>query len=757
MDPTLRTLLISRLDGSDLDADARAEVIAATGTEVGEEASGPKSEVYLKSVTVKGFRGIGPAARLELPAQPGLTVVVGRNGSGKSSFAEGLELLLTGTTKRWESRTKNWSASWQSLHADGPTRVAAELVVAGEGAPVALEQEWARGVPYTDATGRDDVSKELTARGWASAFKSFRPFLAYAELASMFDKLTSLYEALSPILGLEDVDAVLARVRDRRLERDNRVKAVKAARVALIASLDDGDPRQEQLGTLLLKPKLDLVRDHLAAHPHGTSATDDTSTALRKIAQQPIPDEEDLRTAFSGLEDAEAELAALSVTDAADALRTAELLSRALEFAGDCPVCGTEDVLDEEWAASAGATVTELRTRARALEAATARLAMVRSAWTGLGSALAQFVGEPAGGERSLDDVLALAADARRISGRARTQLEEQDTVWRSRIEATQEWLATARTVEKEAHGLKAMKAAEAWLKSAADVLRNERFAPIAEQAIANWELLRQESNVELRDITLRTVGRSRQAEFDVRADGAEADAFGVMSQGELLALAVSVFLPRAGLDESPFRFSVIDDPVQSMDPAKVDGLARVLAQAAASRQVVVFTHDDRLPEAVRRLKISATVLQVNRRSKSAVSVSESLTPMRRHLDDARSLAKSDKVPAEVRDRVVPALCREAVEAACAEIVRGRAVAAGEPFAEIDERLRGARSLRSQLALALLDDPSEHLQLNASLSSLGGNELVAALNKGVHGEWSGDQLALHRKTREFIHALMAAA
>ena len=53
------------------------------------------------------------------------------------------------------------------------------------------------------------------------------------------------------------------------------------------------------------------------------------------------------------------------------------------------------------------------------------------------------------------------------------------------------------------------------------------------------------------------------------------------MSQGELLALSVSVFLPRAALDESPFRFAVIDDPVQAMDPAKVDGLARVLHRAA--------------------------------------------------------------------------------------------------------------------------------------------------------------------------------
>jgi hypothetical protein len=42
---------------------------------------------YLRSITVEGFRGIGPAATLTLTPGPGLTLVVGRNGSGKSSFA----------------------------------------------------------------------------------------------------------------------------------------------------------------------------------------------------------------------------------------------------------------------------------------------------------------------------------------------------------------------------------------------------------------------------------------------------------------------------------------------------------------------------------------------------------------------------------------------------------------------------------------------------------------------------------------------
>jgi wobble nucleotide-excising tRNase len=51
-----------------------------------------------------------------------------------------------------------------------------------------------------------------------------------------------------------------------------------------------------------------------------------------------------------------------------------------------------------------------------------------------------------------------------------------------------------------------------------------------------------------------------------VTVDGVEGAALGVMSQGELHAMALSLFLPRATLPESPFRFVVIDDPVQSMD-----------------------------------------------------------------------------------------------------------------------------------------------------------------------------------------------
>lgn len=127
-----------------------------------------------------------------------------------------------------------------------------------------------------------------------------------------------------------------------------------------------------------------------------------------------------------------------------------------------------------------------------------------------------------------------------------------------------------------------------------------------------------------------------------------------VMSQGEVNALALSIFLPRAMLAESPFRFLVIDDPVQAMDPAKVEGLARILEEVSRSRQVLVFTHDDRLPEAVRRLAIPGRILEVTRRSGSLVDIRPALLPVERQLKDAQDLCADSPLSAALSIRSGP-------------------------------------------------------------------------------------------------------
>ncbi|HET9058551.1 MAG TPA: ATP-binding protein, partial [Acidimicrobiales bacterium] len=68
----------------------------------------PPARAYLRSIKVEGFRGIGPECVLALEPGPGLTVICGRNGSGKSSFAEAAEILFTGSLSRWDKRSAVW-------------------------------------------------------------------------------------------------------------------------------------------------------------------------------------------------------------------------------------------------------------------------------------------------------------------------------------------------------------------------------------------------------------------------------------------------------------------------------------------------------------------------------------------------------------------------------------------------------------------------------------------------------------------------
>src|SRR5580704_9119213 len=95
-------VLLASLDGPQaLASHLGAATVAATPQHAADIKKAEPAGVYLRSVTVTGFRGIGARATLPVNPGPGLTLVVGRNGSGKSSFAEALEVLLTGDLKRW--------------------------------------------------------------------------------------------------------------------------------------------------------------------------------------------------------------------------------------------------------------------------------------------------------------------------------------------------------------------------------------------------------------------------------------------------------------------------------------------------------------------------------------------------------------------------------------------------------------------------------------------------------------------------------
>jgi hypothetical protein len=226
------------------------------------------------------------------------------------------------------------------------------------------------------------------------------------------------------------------------------------------------------------------------------------------------------------------------------------------------------------------------------------------------------------------------------------------------------------------------------------------------------------------------------------------------MSQGEINALALSIFLPRATMAESPFNFLVIDDPVQAMDPAKVDGLAKVLATVAKDRQVIVFTHDNRLAAAVKDLSIPATILEVTRQPQSRVTVRECLDASKQALNDAGAVNADQKVPAAVAARVVPGLCRTAVEAAFTQAFWRLQLRDGRTRADIEAAIEGKKlKLVNIAALALSGDPGGGTRVISDIERRWGRPFantIGVLNRGTHEGHRGDLGRLISDSRRLV-------
>jgi recombinational DNA repair ATPase RecF len=800
VDPYLQQVILDRLTADDQVDDRVADLVLAAceGRDALEIAIGgeapdrpsvspsdaPRPEppgAYVKSITVEGFRGIGAPATLQLSPGPGFTLVVGRNGSGKSSFAEGLETLLTGANLRWESRTKVWREGWQNIHHTGSTTLAAELYVDEQPGLLRVARTWPHGSDVKAANEctallGDGTPTTLSELGWDVALSRYRPFLSYAELGAMFDELATMYDALAAILGLEEAERLADELRAARLPRERAFKDFKAERDGLLERLAACDDERAAASVTALRSRtpdfaaLELALEGLidGGDPEGELER------LRRLARLSPPDAARVEEAVAALERSAVRLDALQATDAAREAAVADLLDAALghhELHDDphCPVCGTRNVLDAAWVARATAEVRERRTRAREYEAARNAAATARRALEGLAGTLdadsiarlaSEMEIEPgsivqawARWRGSIDGAdghhmapvrraySEMAAAVTALVDLARAEVDRRDDAWRPIAADVRAWVPDAEAAVAGQQQLPDLKAAEKWAREAAAELQAERLAPIANAAKANWDELRQESNVSLDGFWLRKSGNVRRAEVAVSIDGSAASAFGVMSQGELHSLAVSVFLPRAGFRDSPFRFMVIDDPVQSMDPSKVDGLARVLAGAAKDRQVIAFTHDERLPEAVRRLGLDAMILEVTRRPESIVEVRPALDPVERHLDDARALIRSEEVPRDVVARVVPGFCRLAIEAASAQAIRRRRLSTGSSHADVEAALGRCTTVMMILALALFDDETKGGQVLASINNRFGvraGDAVRLANRGVHQTVSVD-------------------
>ena len=181
----------------------------------------------------------------------------------------------------------------------------------------------------------------------------------------------------------------------------------------------------------------------------------------------------------------------------------------------------------------------------------------------------------------------------------------------------------------------------------------------------------------------------------------------------------------------------VIDDPVQSMDPAKVDGLARVLAEAAERARYRL--HPRRAAaRGGRPARHRRAGHEVKRRARSKVEVVRGARPSERYLGEALALCE-DRRTSPTRSR--PASCPASAAARSRRRARrgsgGGGSAEGDPHAEVEATLAGAdrdkeRGLAEAFGIPVNRGAGDHQRGPPSRAGAEAVSVVAQSKAGAH-------------------------
>ena len=724
------------------------------------------SPVYLLDITVSGFRGIGPETKLEFLPGPGLTVVVGRNGSGKSSFAEALEILLTGDIYRWEHNSKAGEKGLKNLHQDDGPKISARFQVVGMSGPSIVKRTWKEGSGIADSNifaqhhGQDH--SDINGIGWEKSLDRYRPILSYNEL-SMVESPPNLHDALAKVLSISigDLSSANKNLRQARLNRERDEREVEndwKNNIRPVLDISE-DERAVKVKEALDKDLWDLeVITSLDSEPSADHKV------LRDIRNLTVPDEEQVIKVAEAIDLAYASLSKISNTKIKSAERVMGLLEAALEHyklhdkKQPCPVCKV-GLLDDRWYTNTLEQIEQLKdttqgyreaqenfdlARDKAQNLATLpnfpdsdivkldRLALEWKKW----SFFPKKEDEISKYFRSQYDLVRKEWDI--VDKQAEEIFYEREEKWEAIFRKLKIWEDRAQKVAKEKLKRAKIEKAEDSVKSVIKTIRSRQWAHIESDAIDFWEKIRLESNVSLRSVELTGQANKRKVDLKVDVDGIEADALSVISQGELSCLALSLFFPRVRLSANPFHFMVIDDPIQSMDLARVRELARVFTEIAEERQLIVFTHDDRLSESLRILSTSHRRLDVKREQKSVVKVTEKRDPVEQSFSDV-DIIMADNLPKDMKRQVIPGLCRVGIEAACVEAIWRNPDK--KPHEKIKKEVLNAKTLYPKISLVLFGKVEGKERVLNEIRKQWGEALMEAcenIDDGTHNTFSGD-------------------
>lgn len=760
-----RSLLGSLIE--EMDAGAPPAAIRASG------------DWYLDSIEVSGHAGVGATpVRLGLVPAPSLTIVTASNGVGKTSIAHAVRRVLT----------------------DG-TAPAAGVVAdhVGPGASRCIRVGLVSGARTITLTADDEAgSRWLEGEGppgrtptwWTSAFQRHLPVLLYPEVAKAIEDPKSLHDALESALDLTVLRSVQERLEQIRKAGRDAARTVADARAAVPQPAYWPELRQMIDVELPTPATVERIRTLLREDP----VEHRSRPAIPELAPlDPVPALEALQAARSA--DGEVVAGSRVLHQALRALISPDhpVLADCRDT-DTCPVCQTTGA---GWVAAAARRTDELGMLVSASEAARREageaLARLRNAvppaparepdhgldgwvdfWT-------QWSGAQAAARRlsvdhsSDEDVLDLTTRVKVLHGLREDIVRrldvddrlaaQQRAEERLRVES---WLVT---VEKHRQALAEHAAADdlnRWVSAQIKGTRDTLFQPIAGAATRLWQRLNPDGDLAVGDFRIEGGARYRAK---IRAGvwagkvPVEKDEFGVLSTGQRNALTLAMFLPRATSPGSPFRFLLLDDPVQAFDGARVRLLARELAELAGQFQVIVLTHDERLWIEARAIAPYARRIHLERVAEPSlvVEAKEATSTGRLMLSELAATLAAHGRGVPLQDAAVTALtlacCRQALDAEVTVQVLALGSRAGRGIEELRKDLADNSTTRARLDLldrCLKDAGAQPVDRAAHAGT------VDALNQGSHGQappvaTAAMRLHWHSETTQLVERVLEAS
>ena len=665
--PTESVINVIRADGrlSPTEKQPLIDLLGADDTDAQHAEHGPSHGLrpaYIKQIAVEGFRGIGPRSELSLTPGPGLTIVYGVNGSGKSTFVDALEVLFDGRSYRFEGRGPEWQQAWFNAHTPDGGLIDIEFaLVPPTPEPTILRRRWTR-ERFNESRGdeRFDVTPtdELKRLGWTSAVHEFRPILGRAEFGPLFDEDESLQSGEESLV-------------DRSTPLASRIRTRSG----------DADPMAARIDTALEKwrqayhPLERELKAWGAVHQ---------GVMPRYATRRSAPSTRPLRLA-TGVGEEQRDLPPPKYWDWPAMLELIEQPNASYRQQRRLPHL-----------------ITRLITKIKSLRRGT--------------------------------------ADTRKLSSGT---LPELALAYREHMspDDSLRW--------QELRGSRVESRTRVYGEMLVDAIHQAGLNEFSKNVRTFWEALRYKRPLQVDSVALSQVyfggtgGRAIRTALNLQIDGKHDVERGVLSEGEMHSLALSVFLPTLMRPESPFKFAVIDDPGQTLDEDAIDGLIDSLEEAAESLQVVVFTHDKRLLNTAEQAGVEHTHVNLIRGAHSHVHCRVVSDPVSHHIELARAeferfVADSDAS----RRRRITTQCRIAIEAACARVVQRRMIeASGRPDKIPDQisRAFGGRNktTRAWLSVAIFNDAScqnevkKYVAENAQWGPVV-DEVVRALNRYAH-------------------------